>query len=35
MNIYFLSINYELKLTKDFLEKVYTSSVMTAEYVSF
>ncbi len=35
MNIYFLSINYELKLAKSFSEKVYIFSVMTAEYINF
>ncbi len=35
MNIYFLSIDYKLKLTRSFSEKVYTSSVTIAEYVDF
>jgi len=35
MNIYFLSTNYELKLAKSFSEKVYTSSMIVAEYTDF
>ncbi len=35
MNIYFLLINYELRLARSFLEKVYTFSVTAAEYVNY
>ncbi len=35
MNIYFLLKDYELKLTKSFLEKVYTSNMTVIEYADF
>jgi len=35
MNIYFLLIDYELRLAKSFLEKEYISSMMIAEYANF
>ncbi len=35
MSIYFLLIDYELKLARSFSEKVYTSSIMIVKYADY